>query len=292
MINRFQQEFGKPLSVHLVAYKVLATWIAIALWYIFRDYLHDALLQDPYTIQNQFFPWPFDNTRFALLVFVGMFVLTLGVIVSERRSLLAIYPAWLLVSSFLLQIHQQGFAIQTFVTTFWAGIPLLWLQRANSNDTEAQAGISKVLKLCISLVFLGALLGKLNIQYWSGEVFAHLHMPRFSTSPQLVSLFAKAAVLAEGAIVLCYFVPSRFSFLISGTLMGGMWLVTDYTIVNAVGPLLAVALAGILLEYRQLHLAINTKGRLLVLCAVVGLAVWHLEPLHKLAFGLLRDILA
>lgn len=281
---------GERLSVHQVAYKVIATWIVIAFFYLFRDYLREVFFHSHQTIQNNFFPALFNNTGFGVAVFAGVFFLAIAAICSEQPLLLTVFPGCLFAGSFLLMIHQKGFCIQAFVTTFWAAIPLYWLDRAQQGEPGAEAGVFNVLKLCISLVFLGAFLGKLNSNYWSGEVFTHLGFPRFSTSPLLISFFSKAAILTEGLVVLCYFIRSKYSFLISGTLIVMMWIMTDYTIINALGTLLGLALAGILLQHERLFLMCNTKGRAIGLCLAMFAAVLIFEPVAKRSLFLLQQI--
>lgn len=251
----------------------LATLFWLAGWFFKIPFLIPFLGKICFEVplNHPLFPSFFENP----LVSWGAYLLPifgfLAVIVPRFKKVRVLVGFLFVICSALLTFHINTYNDATFVTSFWAGLWILWY----AVSFEAPADILQkqeafLAKGVVSLVFLGGFVGKLTGEYWSGEILYHIYFLqkenffypglREHLSPdqlQLTALyFSRLVVIMEGVMSVGFLFPSRFSFIFSIFIMTGIVLGSVLQLFSVMGCLIGLCLAGLVLS-RISALSIN-----------------------------------
>lgn len=250
-------------------YRVIVVFIVSAQYIVLRNhYLNDYLLVDYRPVVGDFFPSLLTNPFLAsFFLLIGMILGLYVCFFNASAVLLKIYASYVVLLSLFMNIHQQGFFVQSFVTTFWVGLFLFWLSRNISlgkTDSMDWQGRGMLLsKVIISLVFLGGTIGKLNDYYWSGQAFELLNVHNPIVEFLGYGVFGKLVVTGELLLTLTILIPNRWAFMFSFLLILGMYLSTGYKIFDAIGPVMGLAFANLAYQYKSFfHWLSGRKGQI------------------------------
>ena len=238
----------------------------------------DAIVQDyefykDLKLHSDFFPEVFCSPLLAAILFSTVIATSiLALAISDSRLWWVNYGAILIASLFLI-LGPFGFAWQFPITTFWGSWLYLWLilRRENSTSYIDLVG-PRISLMVVSLVFFGGVWGKWTQGYWSGEVFSFLifaYQPEAkytllresvseSTMSMIATNFSRVAILVETLLSCVWLFPRRIGLVFSFLMLTGMWMMSPIGIIDAIGPLFGVVLAGLfLLPSRQFSLGMN-----------------------------------
>jgi hypothetical protein len=184
--------------------------------------------------------------------------LTLCLALLWHRRVLA-HAAFMVAAlgSAFLMLHQASYNDASFLTAFWSSLYGVWLVRASgtSRDEPFPIGLAARLSCSIlSLMFLGAAVGKLTPGYWDGSVlyalnFADSEYWSFRLLRSLLSatqlrdaatLYSRVVVCAELALVTLPLWPARLALGSASVALVSMAVLNNHLLLSVVGPLLGV----------------------------------------------------
>jgi hypothetical protein len=216
-----------------------------------------------YPLSVEFFPPVASSPWVSLVAYFAPCAAAGIALISQSQRVRTIAISTLPICSAALCIHQNAYNDATFVTSFWAGLWLLWLSSRDPENVESVGTYGPVLAQgIISLMFLGGAIGKLTPQYWSGEAFYHIYFlqkPTFiyswlreavsdSTLQWLAAGFSKAVIVSELMIAGLFLLSSRTTLWLSVVAMAGVVAISTSWLFSVMGSLIGIALAGILLS--------------------------------------------
>lgn len=251
---------GTPGSASIKAYRWAVAGVSLAWLYRLTGGYSLFVLHLELSLHWDFFPDLLSTPHVLAWLGLAPMVLGLAVFCVPRRPLIVIYPLVLAVCAGGLALHQSTSYIQTWISSFWVAIWLLWLGLKAGREThdEIVAKGCFLAQLMISLVFLGAVVGKWTPRYWSGEVLHHLiflYQPypqyvwlRENLSPEdlraLATLYSRLAIIVETFMAAVVWMPRRVAFPFATLALLSMWAVVSPRIFDATGPLTGLAIAG------------------------------------------------
>lgn len=161
-------------------------------------------------------------------------------------------------ASGVLLVHTSTFSDATFVTAFWSALWIGWVSTATAE--EAARWGARLAQGVVSLVFLGAALGKFTPAYVDGSAFYELYLatpanPIYVWLHEILTpdVYREAAtwismsgVAVETALATCVLWPRRIGLMagIVGAL--GIVILTTPSVFAATGPVVAVCIGGLL----------------------------------------------
>ncbi|HUS40287.1 MAG TPA: hypothetical protein VMX74_12600 [Pirellulales bacterium] len=216
-----------------------------------------------YPLSYDFFPSVASSPWVSLVAYFAPCAAAGIVLISQSRRVRTMAVSTLVVCSALLCVHQNAYNDATFVTSFWAGLWLLWLSTRDPENAESVGLYGPVLaQAIVSLMFLGGAIGKLTPEYWSGEAFYHLYFLQKAsgvypwlreavsdaTLRWLAGGFAKTVIVAELCVGGCFLLSSRTTLWLSVFTMAGVVAISTSLLFSVMGSLIGISLAGIMLS--------------------------------------------
>jgi len=251
--------------------------VSVACWLLFshltaaQDYLIDQIrlnIQTP--IRQDYFPALLSSPYTAVGLFGLLLLSDVGLIIFKQFQLVFAIVAAL--CSYLISIHQEGFFVQSMVVSLWTSLFLCWYFLQKERDEQKVLLLSRMV---ISLVFFCGTIGKMTPEYWSGEVFYNLHFPRFSNDLKVITFYSRMTVIAEAVLALSFSVRHRLMIYVTLLMIVGMWILTVPKAVDAVGPLVGLALANALLVTKKPTCFPEVKfGGIILIYTAVWLLLW------------------
>lgn len=257
------RNFGRGMSI---AYRATVLWIMLAwmarlldvgLTYHLGGLLSDLRFARANPLIDDLFPSIFRSQFLLVLGFALPAITGSAALVWDSMRIFRINAVTLMVCSLTLMLHQHGFANQMFTTAFWVSLWLLWLS-TRCPGVNDELSVSELLRgaflaqCIVSFIYFGAFVGKCTGAYWSGEIFGNLHFPVYVWYRRLAEdylwlppLYGRLAIIGEGFVAFLVFVSPRFALPLSLFVVMAMLSSTTWTIVQAVGPVLGIACAGI-----------------------------------------------
>ena len=232
-------------------------------WFIkfefYLPYLFGYTANEP--VRIAFFP-PFFRNPAVATVFYALPIVTLGVFFIRRLIYARICGLIMAVSALVLMLHIDTYNDATFVTSFWTALWLIWFTAyARREDAIFSRHTRTLIQCIVGLMFLGAVVGKLTPEYWSGQVMADIffkeqfssvaawvaHLPGMDTQ-LLASWVAKLVIVSELILVLAPLFPYRWLCGFAIPVMGIMPIFCSVWILSVLGCLIGLLLAGLRLE--------------------------------------------
>lgn len=255
--------WSEPLKILRIGYiSVFGPWLYV----MYRDW-HVLVASSRTNIASEFFPLFFTNSGLFLIAGLGVPTgLALALCIPATKTSRICLVAAVFGSAYLV-VTPRTIGYQLFVSSFWVTLWLLWyLLQTHQLSNETRRSGQILAGLILTLVFGSAAIGKLTGGYWDGLALYHLfflyqHDIKFQILREILDpeglktiavLYSRITVVAEASMALVpWLLPPRwsFSFWIVGLL--GMWIITTVRIVEAIGPLLGLAVIGLLLTNEQ-----------------------------------------
>jgi hypothetical protein len=206
-------------------------------------------------------PAPLIHPLLAIAFYALPLTLLLGVRSPERFGKLAavVYA----VSAGALCMHIETCNDATFVTALWVSLWLLWFTwNADRTDRAFQIIARGLAHGIISLVFLGALVGKLTLEYTSGEAFYGLYFARDQGFPypylrshftqedvrSIATWFSRFAIVSECALACSVFLPTRVVTALLIGVSAMMMLARNYNLFSVLGSLIGLMVATLIVD--------------------------------------------
>lgn len=253
-------------SVYLrITKTVLLAWLAG--WFLkldfFSVYIFKEVLDYPY--QMSFFPIFFRSP----LVLEFFYLLPLLCLIAFWRSNAFYFrvSGWvMLVSSAVLLLHQDTHNDATFLTSSWVSVWFLWFvyQKPILDRTVLLHAKSLALAV-IAVIFMGAFVGKLTPEYWTGQAFADIFMQQdygwigqavrthFSEGTIRAGFWwlSKGMIVGEGILATAPLWPFPFILWFGIILMVSISLFTTWLIFSVLACLIGLLFAVRLIDSKN-----------------------------------------
>jgi hypothetical protein len=243
------------LTYRLVTASVLVAWWARAPSLI-RDYSTELSVVQ---VHEAYFPAFLTNAHVLPSLYLAPTVLGIVGLIRPVRSLALLHSVTLVVCAYGLLVHQISLGFQGANTAFWAGLFLVWLCSRPSGDEESvRVRATFLLQLMLGMIFLGGAAGKWTERYWNGEVMYHLmflyqDFPKwewlrenYQTEQlrQLSVYYSGAVVFGETVLATLPLWRPRWAFPSATLGICVMWGMATPRVIDALGPVLGLAIAG------------------------------------------------
>jgi hypothetical protein len=242
-------------NVHLRAARTLLIFWLLG-WFLKADFYIPYLYREVilYPFSTDFFP-VFFKDPLVLQFFYALPVLALGVFFRPNTYYLNISAVTMVISSFMLLLHQDTHNDVTFLTSFWVGIWYFWFVNQFKCAGKEVFIHARSLALClVSVIFLGGFIGKVTREYWSGEVFADIFMRQnFGWIGQWVRghftedairwgfwWVSKFVIVAEGILAFAPLWPTKFVQILGIALMLSISTFTTWRIFSVLFSLIGL----------------------------------------------------
>ena len=245
----------------LSVYRVVVVGLLLSLLWRVNYFYIAAKAYIDLPIQDTFFPAPLQWASVSIAAY-GLAIASLGLnLFTRNRYQLKIQALVTWLSLTILCLHQHSFNDMIFHATWWTSLWGVWMawqlaQPTSERLIDRAAFLSHVI---LSVVFLGAGIGKATAGYWSGEVmfeifFAdrnywffnlfrdHFDEPALRTIACWYSRMVMSTEIACGAI---WLLPKKLASFSVIPVLCGIALFSSTYLFSVVSCLLALALVGL-----------------------------------------------
>jgi hypothetical protein len=243
------------------AYRLVAASVFVTLAWDTRAYLTMLQVHRTEPVHSSFFPriFEFPTLHYGALAVVAL--LSLACAIRPARGLMRTHAVLTPLLTMPLLVGPYFFARQAWVVILWTSVWMLWVAFEAAGDEASRRVGSSLALVLVSFVFLGAAIGKLTDGYTSGQAMFHLIFliqgdAKFELLRDLLSTeqlavlsrwFSRLAIAGEAGLAGSALLPARVGLPVAFVLLIGMWLSSPLGIINAIGPLLGLILAGLVL---------------------------------------------
>lgn len=247
---------GESLSL----LKLVHVGMVVSLVWKARFYWYSLGVNNEFPLVDPFFPGLFRSP--SVLVAAWMMAT-----VCSLLTLLAKWKPWLLLLGFgsclglsILCVHQNSYNDVTFVCCAWTSLWCCWLcSRIGERFETLYPRAAWLSHIVLSLVFFGAVVGKLTPGYWSGEVLYEIYfkgrdfwtynMLRDSMSEEALRQTAmwhsRMVVVSEFVCSFLWLMPRKLASGIAILVLCGIALTNNFSLFSVVTCLIALALVGL-----------------------------------------------
>ncbi len=160
------------------AQRLVQLCIVLGLLWKIKFFLWSDQVYLDYALSDPFFPDWLESQWTLRIAFTTAVISGCMAMVLKRRSLLVPAIASQLGSLSVLLLHQGSYNDMTFLTSWWTSLWCLWLvaQFSDVNDEVIVAKqATRLACVILSLIMLGAAVGKWTDEYWSGTVLYEIY---------------------------------------------------------------------------------------------------------------------
>lgn len=210
-------------EVYSVYRVVVAYLIASLLW---KSSFYPAIyhIYTTYHLKHDFFPTFLTNTFVLAAMLLVPVALGLIAMFVRSKSFIIMHAVITAICMFGLCLHQGSYNDVTFLTCFWVSIWCVWYSVKLGSPAKELITKAKVFAiLIVSLIFLGAAVGKWTPEYWSGQVLYEIYFVdrdfwvfnwlRANLEPMALREFAtyysRVVVIAESACAFLWLLPPK-----------------------------------------------------------------------------------
>ncbi len=219
-----------------------------------------------YPLRFDFFPAAAADPWVSLLAYLAPLAVGTAAMISANQRVWQLAAVCLTAGAAALAVHLNAYNDATFVTSFWAGLWLLWLTTRDPSRPEVVAAHGpRLAQAVISLMFLGGAIGKLTPDYWDGTALYHIYLVQKqnfiypwlrancdeASLRGLAMVFSWTVILAELAVATLVLCASRKTLLISAVVIFGVAVVSTSFLFSVLGSLLGLAFAGARLQQKR-----------------------------------------
>ena len=212
-------------------------------------------------IQDDFFPAVLRSPLLFMGCYIGALLLTTLTFLSRSHRPLWILKCAIILCLSTLCVHQQSYNDVTFLTSIWAVIWSIWFGwylTCNDESSALEAG-TVFSHAILSLVFLGAAVGKLTSGYWDGTVLYHIYFEsrnfwvfnllrdNLETDQLRVAAqwYSRGVVVTELSCSLLWLFPPRIASWIAIVVLLAIALMSNFLLFSVVGGLIGLAGVGL-----------------------------------------------
>lgn len=236
-------------------------------WYIklgfYGPYLLDTARQFP--VRHPMFPAFFQDPAVAnTFYFLPLIIVPMLFLRRSRQIYLRISAFLMVLCPLVLNLHIDTCNDATFVTSFWAGLWLLWFVFHQKNLSHAKTLAVGV----VSIIFWGGFVGKLTPEYWNGQVMTQILQDSgdkqllgqilFPVTPEtretFMLWFSRFSIVTEAVLACSFLWPVRLAFILLCGSLVGFCLFSSWKILSVLSCLVGLMLAAWLLERYRLQI--------------------------------------
>ena len=212
-------------------------------------------------VQDDFFPALLRSSELFLGCYIGAVLLTTSTFLCRSHRPLLVLKCAMVSCLFTLCVHQQTYNDVTFLTSLWAVIWSIWFGWYLSRNDEPHAFDAGTVfsHAILSLIFLGAGVGKLTSGYWDGKVLYHIYFEsrdywvfnllRDNLEADLLRVvatwYSRSVVVTELACSMIWLLPVRIASWIAITVLLGIAIMSNFLLFSVVGSLIGLACVGL-----------------------------------------------
>ena len=244
----------------LAVLKVVLVGILISLTLKFYPFVAFDRINETLPIIDSFFPVFF---RTQLIARVAYLLACSGCVIalfSQQQKYLIAATVLMFVNLAVLTIHQSAFNDVTFVCCSWTAIWCVWIA-TRLNDPFASLFPRAVFlsHVILSLIFLGAAVGKVTDGYWSGQVLYDIYFEKRdfwfynifrSVLPadqlrEAATWHSRMVIVSEFACCFLWLMPARWASVIAVVVLSGIALTNNFLLFSVVTCLIGLAIVGL-----------------------------------------------
>ncbi len=240
--------------------RVVHVGIVISLVWKVRFYWYSLGVIDEFPLVDSFFPELFrakGSLVGAWCLAVGCSILSL---VFRQKNILVGLGAIGFFALSLLCVHQNSYNDVTFLCCAWCSLWCLWFtSRLGEEFDTLYPRAAWLSHLILSLIFLGAAIGKMTLGYWSGDVLHEIYFTgrdfwtynllRESLSEEALrdaaTWHSKMVVVSEFICAFLWVMPRKIASFVAIVVLGGIALTNNTALFSVVSCLIALAIVGL-----------------------------------------------
>ena len=215
-------------------------------------------------ITDTFFPLMY---RDAIWAQIALLLFPVFCVLGARRVDAWWPPALMALTSFFLMTSPWGVGAQLFASSFLVSVWLTASAYAALRDEDTRAPVFWA-GMVMTVVFTGATAGKLTKEYWSGEAMYYLWVSRHHSFQYVwmrehldhasllyaSMLLGRATIFFEGVMAFVpWLTPRKWAMWLWAAGLVCMVVTTHYSILEAVGPLIGMCVAGAWITRQEAH---------------------------------------
>lgn len=249
-------DIGETMSL----LKLVHAGILVSLLWKFQFYWNSLGINDEFPLVDPFFPEFFRSQNVLVAAYsVAVVTSVLSLIGRTKRQLLPL--AFLNFAGLsILCVHQSSYNDVTFLTCAWVALWSLWLvSRLGESFSSLYPRAAWLTHLILSLIFLGAAIGKLTPGYWSGEVLHEIYFKgrnfwtynllRDSMTEEALRSAAtwhsRAVIVSEFVCAFLWLMPRKVASCVAIAVLCGIALTNNLSLFSVVTCLIALSLVGL-----------------------------------------------
>jgi hypothetical protein len=224
-------------------------------YFIWFDRVHRQ-----FPIVDPFFPAFFRSIFVARCAYLLSVASAAALLVTRNLTTVRCFCVVNLASLCILSIHQFVYNDVTFMCCAWASVWCAWLSTRLWEPFDRPFPRAVLLSLVIlSLIFLGAAIGKLTPGYWSGEVLHEIYFKnrdfwtynllRNTLSPEQLreaaTWHSRIVVCSEFLCGFLWLMPARAASILAVIMLCGIALTNNILLFSVVSSLIGLALVGL-----------------------------------------------
>jgi len=240
--------------------KLVHAGVLVSLLWKFQFYWSSLNVNQEFPLVDPFFPELFRSQSVLIAAYsIATATSVLSLFGRKRWQLLPLGFANVAGLS-ILCIHQSSYNDVTFLTCAWASLWCLWLvTRLGESFKSLYPRAAWLSHLILSLIFLGAAIGKLTPGYWSGEVLHEIYFKgrnfwtynllRDSMSEESLRSAAtwhsRAVIISEFVCAFLWLMPRKVASVVAIVVLCGIALTNNLSLFSVVTCLIALSLVGL-----------------------------------------------
>ncbi len=224
----------------------------------FFFWLNSVHLEFP--LRDAFFPWPLQRLETVRVAWLLAWLSAALVLFARTQKNILRLTALNFIALIVLCLHQMSYNDVTFVCCGWSSLWCLWMATRLHEPFESLFERATWLThLILSLIFLGAAVGKLTPGYWSGSVIYEIYyqdrdfwtynLLRRSLAPESLPVAAmwhsRLVVCSEWCCGFLWLMPRQFASLAAIIMLCGIALTNNFSLFSVVTCLIGLSLVGL-----------------------------------------------
>ena len=240
--------------------KLVLAAILISLIWKTRYFIWISSSHLAFPLEDPFFPLPFQRLETVRIAWILASVSAAMVLFAKTRKNILRLTALNFVALAVLSIHQKGFNDVTFSCCAWSSLWCLWMSTRLHEPFESLFERSAWLThLILSMIFIGAAIGKVTPGYWDGTVLYEIYfrdrnfwtynlvrgMVPEDSLPAVAMWHSRMVVCAEWFCGFLWLMPRKIASIVAIVMLCGIALTNNFNLFSVVTCLIGLALVGL-----------------------------------------------
>jgi len=240
--------------------KLVHVGILISLLWKVRFYWYSVGINAEFPLSDPFFPAVFQSQSVLIAAYVLAVLGSVLTLVSRSKVLVFVLGCVSLAGLSVLCLHQNSYNDVTFLTCGWTSLWCLWLvSRLGEDFSTLYPRAAWMSHMILSVIFLGAAIGKMTPGYWSGEVIHEIYfrgrdfwtynLLRESMSEEALrnaaTWHSRMVVISEFVCAFLWLMPRKLASVMAVVVLCGIALTNNLSLFSVVACLIGLSIVGL-----------------------------------------------